>query len=308
MSHLSFLLLLLSVLGTPIDETSTASILWARNGGGGIYMADLQTGYRRLIADTEYFLNGVTADVPSQTVYWSQNNTGLILRANWDGSSVQQIYQTDVPNGLATEGSNLYWCESVWNGSTSLGRIRKSNLDGTSVQDVIQSNELAPWQLAIDPAAQELFWADFGGGDRGYSIMRAGLDGTDIHTVIDLDHVPRSLALSPDRTKLYFVLEGAGVFRSNLDGSDIEFLLNISGGNDIEPLSLALLADGSGMYVGTVNSIWRANLDGSNAHLFLDNTGFVQAMSIVPEPASVACCALTLSLFCSRRRHFLPAT
>jgi sugar lactone lactonase YvrE len=307
MSYLfGFLLLLPSVLGPPIDETGTASILWAQNGAGHVYMADLATGNRALVADTGFYLDGLVADIQSQTVFWNESSSS-ILRAGWNGTNIEQVYQISsmTVGGLAVDprGPYLYWGESDYDGHTERGGIWRSNLDGSGAESVFHAVDVAPMAICIDQNSDKVYWADNGSPP---TIKRANLDGTGIETIINLGFQGRSVAISPDSTQLYYVDYGHGVFRSNLDGSNTQFLFTINGGTDLSPLSIAFSLDGMTLYTGTSNAIWRSNLEGSDLQRFITDTGFVQAMSIVPEPASgIGCCALTLSLFSARRRHFV---
>lgn len=293
----------------PIVESAPASILWAQNGAGRIFIADLDGSNRRLVAETEFFLNGLATHIPSGTVYWS-GDSGSIFRANWDGSNVHQVQKTPYSVGLAIDphGEFLYWGEYNFDGQTLNGRIRRSNLDGSGAEGVVEG--IIPWALCLEPDANKVLWSDRGSDVNHQTIKKANLDGSGIETIIDLQNPGRSIAITPaDPTRLYFVEEGSGVFRSNLDGTGREFLLNITGANDITTYSLAITSDGSGLYVGTANSIWRANLDGSNLQVILNNTGIVQAMSIVPEPACgiTLCAVMVVAIRKTRRKKGLES-
>ena len=67
---------------------------------------------------------------PAQ-IYWANNGTGTIGRANLDGTGANQSFITgspaSVPCGVAVDGGHIYWA------NTSFGTIARANLDGTGV-------------------------------------------------------------------------------------------------------------------------------------------------------------------------------
>ena len=117
-----------------------------------------------------------------------------------------------------------------------------------------------------DPSSQptlKLYWTARG------RIQRADLDASNIESVINREAV--SIALDAMNSKLYWTQEDDGIFRANLDGTNIEHLIDdviedvYSGGR------IALDVAGGKMYWthGIKKSIFRANLDGSNAEVIL---------------------------------------
>ncbi|MCY3742725.1 MAG: right-handed parallel beta-helix repeat-containing protein [Candidatus Poribacteria bacterium] len=110
------------------------------------------------------------------------------------------------------------------------------------------------------PAAPtlKLYWTT---GDK---IQRGDLDGSNIEDVINQKAV--SIALDAMNDRIYWIHAETGIFRANLDGTNIEHLRQdkiweISGGR------IALDVAGGKMYWsnGITNSIFRANFDGTNA-------------------------------------------
>ena len=61
-------------------------------------------------------------------VYWTNNDTGAIGRANLDGTDANQSFITGAnhPYGLAVDGAHLYWTNDFGNGT-----IGRADLDGT---------------------------------------------------------------------------------------------------------------------------------------------------------------------------------
>ena len=107
-------------------------------------------------------------------MYWSKPRTGIIAKADMDGSNVKEIISGLIsPAGIAVDfdSRRIFWVE--WSGA----RIQSSNLDGTDVQLVLQlSRNTYPWGIAV--TGQRLFW----GGNSG-SLQSSNKSGQDIRTL-----------------------------------------------------------------------------------------------------------------------------
>ena len=103
-------------------------------------------------------------------VFWTDQQTGTIGRANPDGSGVTESLITGAaaPAGMAADGQYLYWA----NASTS--SIARANLDGTGVDLSFITGANSPVGVAVD--GQHLYWANQGSS----AIGRANLDGTGV--------------------------------------------------------------------------------------------------------------------------------
>jgi hypothetical protein len=70
--------------------------------GGVIERADLETGERDLIVRELQSPVGVAIDTVAQQVYWTDQSTGMVQRANLDGSdAVDVLTQLNQPGALA---------------------------------------------------------------------------------------------------------------------------------------------------------------------------------------------------------------
>ena len=63
-------------------------------------------------------------------VYWANNASGTIGRANLDGSNPNQSFITgaNAPIGVAVDGAHVYWTNFPQSAGTGIGR---ANLDGS---------------------------------------------------------------------------------------------------------------------------------------------------------------------------------
>ncbi len=171
-------------------------------------------------------------------IYWTEDQTGNITRANLDGSDVE-VLLTGSPNTIAidTTGRKMYWIE--------MGSIFRANLDGSAIEQLVTGSVSA---LSLNEVARTKYWIENG------SIFQASLDAS-TGTAL-LTGAPTSIAVDGTIGKIYWI-EGGTIFRANLDGSAIESLLTGS------PSVIAVDGAGGKIYWIELGNIWRANLDGS---------------------------------------------
>jgi hypothetical protein len=114
------------------------------------------------------------------------------------------------------------------------GRIHTMNPDGTD-QKVIVSNCPLPDGIVVDVEVGRIYWTNMGvpNLDDG-SIECADLDGRNRRVVVPqgLTFTPKQIHLDKQNGKLYWCdREGMRVMRSNLDGSQIETLVEAGRGD-----------------------------------------------------------------------------
>src|SRR5712692_11304574 len=115
----------------------------------------------------------------------------------------------------------------------SAGRIVSMNTDGSD-RRVIVTDCRYPDGIAVDVEAGHIYWTNMGVPSvNDGSIERADLDGKNRNTVVPEGgtFTPKQLHLDKENGKLYWSdREGMRVMRSNLDGSEIETLVDTSQG------------------------------------------------------------------------------
>ena len=219
-------------------------------------------------AITNYKGTALTTEIPVTanrgeallTIFWTDNNTGKIQRANLDGSNVQDLVTQglETPSGIVLDvaGGKMYWTDNRTN------KIQRANLDGSNVQDLVTQGLRSPSGIALDVAGGKIYWTDYD----TEKIQRANLDGSNIEDLVTQGlYAPRGIVLDVGAGKMYWTDSGTGgkIQRANLDGSDVQDL--VTQGLRY-PRSIALDVAGGKMYWtdnGT-DKIQRANLDGSN--------------------------------------------
>src|SRR6266705_2114796 len=130
-------------------------------------------------------------------------------------------------DGKATVG-RLFFLEA------SGGRVLSVNADGSD-RKVILTGCRIPDGIVVDAEAGHIYWTNMGVPNlNDGSIERADLDGQNRKTIIPEGgtFTPKQLHLDKKNSKLYWCdREGMRVMRSNLDGSQIETLVDTSQGD-----------------------------------------------------------------------------
>jgi DNA-binding beta-propeller fold protein YncE len=184
----------------------------------------------------------------------------------------------------------------------SAGRILSANPDGSDLKTIIEEGRKLPDGLALDIAAGHIYWTNMGDPKRNDgAIMRSDLDGKNMITIVPPGgtFTPKQIQLEKRSGKLYWSdREGMRVMRANLDGSEIETLVDTSSG-DSRPgsdarkwcVGIAVDADGGKFYWTQKGSheagfgrICRANIqvpEGQSA----ENRGDIELLyDNLPEP------------------------
>jgi len=115
------------------------------------------------------------------------------------------------------------------------GRVFVANSDGTDLKVIISEGRRLPDGIVVDTEAGHIYFTNMGNPkSNDGSIERADLDGRNLKTVIPqgATFTPKQLQLEKKTRKLYWCdREGMRVMRANLDGSNIETLVDTSEGD-----------------------------------------------------------------------------
>jgi DNA-binding beta-propeller fold protein YncE len=117
----------------------------------------------------------------------------------------------------------------------SAGRILSANPDGSDLKTILTERRRLPDGLVLDVDAGHMYWTNMGNlkANDG-SIDRADLDGRNVTTIVPPGgtFTPKQIQLDKVNGKLYWSdREGMRVMRSNLDGSNVETLVDTSQGD-----------------------------------------------------------------------------
>src|SRR5262245_40984782 len=131
--------------------------------------------------------------------------------------------------GTKASASRLFFLE------VSSSRILSANPDGSDRKIIVNDCRI-PDGIAVDTAAGHIYWTNMGIPSRNDgSIERADLDGANRRTVVPEGgtFTPKQLQLDRLNRKLYWCdREGMRVMRANLDGSNVEVLVQTGEGDE----------------------------------------------------------------------------
>jgi sugar lactone lactonase YvrE len=163
--------------------------------------------------------------------------------------------------------------------SASAGQVLSANPDGSDLKVIVNAGRRIPDGIVVDAEAGHLYWTDMGNpSTNDGSIERSGLDGSNVTHIIPPGgtFTPKQLQLDRKNRKLYWSdREGMRVMRANLNGSNVETLVDTSEGDtrpgkDIKKwcVGIALDVEASKLYwtqKGPDNAgegrIFRANIE-----------------------------------------------
>jgi DNA-binding beta-propeller fold protein YncE len=115
-------------------------------------------------------------------------------------------------------------------------RVLSANPDGSDLKTIfVEGSKEMPDGLVVDIAAGHLYWTNMGNPKANDgSILRSDLDGRNVTTIVPkgATFTAKQLQLEKKSKKLYWCdREGMRVMRANLDGSNIETLVDTSQGD-----------------------------------------------------------------------------
>jgi sugar lactone lactonase YvrE len=136
---------------------------------------------------------------------------------------------TDAPRRDSAVSGRLFFLD------VASGRIMSVNPDGSNLKVILEEGRKLPDGLAIDAAAGHLYWTNMGNLKvNDGSILRSDLDGKHMTTIIPPGgtFTPKQIQIDKVNRKVYWSdREGMRVMRANLDGSNIETLVDTSEGD-----------------------------------------------------------------------------
>lgn len=114
-------------------------------------------------------------------------------------------------------------------------RVMSAATDGSDLKVLADNLDTSPDGIAVDMARGHVYWSNMGAAkaDDG-SVMRADLDGGNLTTIVPEGgtFTAKQLTLDARNGKLYWSdREGMRVQRANLDGSNVETLVEIATGD-----------------------------------------------------------------------------
>jgi hypothetical protein len=119
--------------------------------------------------------------------------------------------------------------------SASSGQVFSANPDGSDLKVIVNEGRRLPDGIVVDAVAGHLYWTNMGNPSANDgSVERANLDGSNVIHIVPPGgtFTPKQLQLDERNRKLYWCdREGMRVMRANVDGSNIETLIDTSEGD-----------------------------------------------------------------------------
>jgi hypothetical protein len=110
-----------------------------------------------------------------------------------------------------------------------------ANPDGSDLKTIISEGRKLPDGLVVDATASHIYWTNMGNLKKNDgSIFRSDLDGKNIISIVPPGgtFTPKQIQMEKKSGKLYWSdREGMRVMRANMDGSNIETLVDTSQGD-----------------------------------------------------------------------------
>ena len=179
-------------------------------------------------------------------------------------------------------------------------RIHSMNPDGTDRKTIVTDGRF-PDGIVVDVEAGHIYWTNMGVPNlNDGSIERADLDGGNRRVIVPqgVTHTPKQLHLHKEGGKLYWCdREGMRVMRANLDGSQVETLVEAGrGDNDrrdqtrwcvgitIDPVRRQIYWTQKGPDDGNQGRIFRAGVEIPNGETAANRSDIEVIFDHLPEP------------------------
>jgi DNA-binding beta-propeller fold protein YncE len=184
-------------------------------------------------------------------------------------------------------------------GGTGGGRVLSVNDDGSDLKVVLNDRTAGPDGVVVDAASKKIYWTNMGrpSANDG-TIESSDFDGGNLTTIVPAAGAwtPKHMKLDAKHGKLYWSdREGMRIMRANLDGSNIETLVETAQGDAARKdatnwcVGIALDVDGGKVYwtqkgSGGNGRIFRANLEIPKGEDAQHRTDVETLFDALPEP------------------------
>ena len=300
-----------------VVDTADNKLYWIDSTQGRIHSADLNGENITTIIELDD-IKDIALDAEGGKLYFS--DLFAIRRVNLDGTNVEIIltgwgtFRTKGIGGIAVADGKIYWTEQlVWYRAS--GNIHRANLNGTNIE-TLATPLGRPTGIAVDTLNGKVYWANSHGG-----IQRMDINGGEIENVVYGITAPGDFALgavstqpttptTPETPTTDAVVSLSPVsVASPAIGQQIEFMLNITGGEsvagyqatvqfDTTALRYVSGANGDFLFAGAffVQPVVEGNLVKLNAaSLAGESSGGGTLVTLTFEVIAVKASTLTLS-------------
>jgi low density lipoprotein receptor-related protein 5/6 len=221
------------------------------------------------------FIGDVALDLDAGKIYWSDRSDNDIKRADLSGDNEEIIVSgLNTPRGIALDvnASKIYWVDSgtekIQRANTSVAATPEDLIDLSSEATTLES-------IALDIGANKMYWVDSGTD----TIRRANMEvsATPEDLITSGIKFPFGIGLDISAGKMYWADFSVGISRADLDGDNVEILMEV--GN---PYGIALDVSAGKMYWTDYidQVVRRSNLDGTVVETLISLTTNEAALGI----------------------------
>jgi DNA-binding beta-propeller fold protein YncE len=276
-------------------------LYWGNNADGTIDSANIDGSGGGTELDTSGIAvsqpTGTAIDPATNKIYWTDAGTNTISVANLDGSGrAQNLYTealpggatVDVPVGIAIDPATnkIYWANTG-----SPYSIAEANLDGSGGGKDLYTQASpggatvnGPQGVAIDPAANKIYWANADGDTIAEANLDGSGDGSDLNTTgATTPATPVGVAIDPAANKIYWAdANDSKISEANLDGT--------GDGSDLSTTGASVPNGASGVAIDpAANKIyWTDKFDSKISEANLDGTGDGKDLYTQASPGGAA--------------------
>jgi hypothetical protein len=221
--------LLAVALGPARAQAKVYFSAFLATGGTGIERAGFDgNALETLQFEPTGFEDDLAVDAVHGRLYWTDTNASVISSANMNGTDAQIVLDDfgSEPLGIALDVAHgkMYF--------TDREGVNRANLNGSEAE--LLSKEPARGFIAVDPAAQQMYWTDWPSGD----IKAAAMAREPVVTnLVTKQAAPFGIAVDHAGGKVYWLQlnlnkkknEKEEIRRANLDGTEVQTLLERPG-------------------------------------------------------------------------------
>lgn len=181
------------------------------------------------------------------------------------------------------------------------GRVMTANTDGNELRTILEGNKNSPDGIDVDTATGFIYWSNMGRPmDDDGSVERVAMDGSQHSYVVPVGGTFTAKQMKLDRAnrKMYWSdREGMRVMRANMDGSNVETLVEVARGDaqryDASNWCVGIAIDVAGGKVywsqkgpdnGYTGSIRRANIEIPKGQTAANRKDIEVLFDGLPEP------------------------
>jgi sugar lactone lactonase YvrE len=234
------------------------------NGDGTVKIVPIEGGQPLTISSSSAKVSpqGIAVDSDRRFILWT--NAGKVNSGNQEITWASYAYPGVIPvshqllevgvrpEGIAMSGSTVYWTDSQSSKVFQIGtKLSGEDLGASSsTPDELASpspSSTSPFGIAAVGKAVCWTYQDKLGSGEG--VVACSLDGKPV-TVATQQHTPRSIAMSPDGTTVYWAnfdaLPGGGIWEATITGTSVSAPVLVA--PEDNPAGLAVDADGETLF------------------------------------------------------------